>query len=265
MRFSSRKYAIILLLLVILLLMAGPMFAQDESATGTPEKVSPTPRTSITESIIDGSLHRLMSEGVYDYDEGLIDDPPWLLRLKEMWRNFRQRLANNPVTSSGYIGSTSMSIIMVVAILVLIVVLFLFRTFGSPYGRAGIVGQGAADGDLDMPGVWSEAGMMDATKLAAAGNFRDAISVLFKSALKGLGNLGWIRYRKSGGSRAYLRQLRRSAELYPVYRDFLGRFEVAYYRKDYPGDEDWQFMIDRYGDLARLAASNPPPMQPRRY
>jgi hypothetical protein len=83
--------------------------------------------------------------------------------------------------------------------------------------------------------------------------------VLLRTTLKGLDSVGWIRYRDSAGSRLYLRQLRRSAELYPLFRDFLGRFEVAYYRKQTPDEDDWTFMYDKYRDLARVAVAVQPP------
>jgi hypothetical protein len=250
--------AFVLVLVCILIPYAS--HAQDLPAPEDTGKVAPD--TALTQygfnaQDVESVVSRLASGDEYKYDESTLDDPPWLLRLKEWWRNFRQRMGSGPMNNLDFEGMTTVSFIIVAVVVVLIFGVFLYRMLERRYGSS-IAGSGeGSDGEFGNIGAWGDTGVSKATEIAATGMFRDAISVLFKSALRGLSNVGWINYRSSGGSRIYLRQLRRSAEIYPIYRDFLSRFEVAFYRKDSADEQDWSYMYETYGNLARTASANP--------
>lgn len=237
------------------------LYAQDESedvnGPGKTETSSDT-EYGFNAQDVESTIAELNSDGTYTYDETALDDPPWLLRIKEWWRNFLQRFLYNPPDDPENANMRTFSYLLIGAIILLFFILFLYKLLGKSYTGVGEGSAAGVNGEFDIPGSWGDTGATKASELAASGQFREAISVLFKSALRGLSNVGWINYRSSDGSRMYLRQLRRSADLYPVYRDFLGFFEVAYYRKGNPTDGDWRYLFESYGNLARIASTNPP-------
>jgi len=251
----SRRVAIVLPLLLALFLSlaaAAVAAAGDDAPESYP----------LTKQGVEDALADLTSGDRYKYDESVLDDPAWLLRLREWFDGLIRRLIGGPSPAVGIGGFRMISTIIIAALLTLMGVLLLMRIGWSPARQ----GAGADSGVFDVNGLgsWSDADVRKATELASAGLFREAVSTLFRSALKGLGDLGWIRYRSSGGSRSYLRQLRRSADIYPLFRDLLGRFEVAYYRKVTPDEDDWSFMFGAYENLARAAVVNPPPSHSER-
>ncbi len=246
MGFRCKIIILVLALSLVSVIFAGSAVAQDENNTAS---------GGITESSIENTLARLNADGTYSYDEMSLDDHPWVQRIREWWRNLHSRLATGPITGLDSEGAIVISVILIVTVIALILIVFLVR-FGRRYSgsETGLI-EGFNGEPMGM-GSWGEVDAGKARELAASGMFRDAISLLFRSALKGLSNLGWIRYRSSGASRSYLRQLRRSTDLYPLFREFLGRFEVAYYRKERTDKDDWTFLIGVYENLARVAAPN---------
>jgi hypothetical protein len=140
-------------------------------------------------------------------------------------------------------------------LLILILAFLVMRLTGfGRKGKSGFIIAGTGNGDPAL-GAWSEGNIRKAMEYAASGLYRNAISVLFRSALQGLDESGWIRYRKSGASRAYLRQLRKSENLYPLFRDMLYRFEIAYYKNDETFAEDWNQLLGIYQNLAKTAVT----------
>jgi len=200
------------------------------------------------------SLDELIATDRYTYDPGILDDPPWLAKIKEWWKNFSNR------SGIGILDGLTLGSPLVISIIVGIVVFVMFifvliRRMGAGR-RLGFANSNTDEiNGLDAFEAWGDLDSGTARDLASQGRFKEACSVLFRSALKGLGKSGWIKYRTSGGSRQYLRQLRRSEELYPLYRDLLGRFEVAYYRKDIADETDWTFMLGIYENLAKSATT----------
>ena len=245
-----RRYTIELLVLLALGAAVFPSVAQSQ-------ETDDSAGTGITAERVDSALDGLLAGGDYNYDEQTLDEPQWLISLRQWMDDLGQRWGGSPISfmKGGGISLFGYLLILILALLVLVFVLM--RLLGGP-SRLAIDGLGVERG-ADIAGTWSDSGAQKAVELASLGNFREAASMLFKSSLRGLDSLGWIRYRTSSASRQYLRQLRRSAELYPVFRDLLGRFEVAYYRKSMPDHTDWSYMYERYHSLVEVATSIKPP------
>ena len=246
MRLSRTITIFFIVFFAISLLCGFRVFAQDGKAA-----------RGLDSERVRTSLDELIATDKYNYDPGILDDPPWLVKLKEWLKNFSNR------SGFGILNGLNMGSPIVISIIVGIAVFIMFifvliRRMGA--GRKRGFANSNADGidGLDAFEAWGDLDSGTARKLASQGRFKEACSVLFKSALKGLGKSGWIKYRTSGGSRQYLRQLRRSEELYPLYRDLLGRFEVAYYRKDIADETDWTFMLGIYETLAKSATTYRP-------
>ena len=246
---SRRCVKILILTAVIAIaISAGPVWSQDDM-----ESVS----TGITAEKIENSLEELTADGEYVYEESTLDEPEWLLAFQEWFGNLGRQWGGSPLNLLNRGGFQLFGMVLVLILAMLVLVFILMRLFGRSYGP-GSEGMAFEKG-MESMGAWGDAGVNKARELASTGNYREAVSVLFRASLNGLDNLGWIKYRTSSASRQYLRQMRRSAELYPVFRDFLQRFEVAYYRKDAPDSDDWSFLYDQYHSLAEVATSVRPP------
>jgi hypothetical protein len=258
MRICYAKIVIVLTVLLFLILVL-PVAGQE--STSTPESgvtsINPEPESAssgVTADRVHDSLERLTQGDKYDYSEGSLDDPPWVLAFKDWLRNLMSRWQSSPMTSAAQGEWTRFAIILSCAILLVGAAIFLLQLMGRGFGtsRSAIT----AAGINNIPErTWGEEVSKYALELASGGKFRDAVSVLFKSTLKSLDNMGWIKYRQSVGSRGYLRQLRKSAELYPLFRDLLGRFEVAYYAKEQANEDDWNFIYGKYRSLAETAGA----------
>lgn len=246
------------LIVIMLMIFAGAAWSQESVDT----EVVDTEVGDITAESVEESLQTLTADGEYEYEEDRLDEPEWLLALQEWLNDLGQRWRGGPVSFLNRGGFAMFGLILVIVLALLVLLFILIRLFGRSY-ESGIGGR-RFEGEMEITGKWGESGAEKATELASTGNYREAVSVLFRATLAGLDSLGWIRYRKSNASRQYLRQLRRSAELYPVFRDLLWKFEVAYYRKDTPDSEDWSFMYDRYKSLVEVATSIRPPAYMRR-
>jgi len=234
------------ILLVLSLFVATPALAQDGGNAGS---------SRLDERSVQEAMAHLTEGDRYTYDETTLEEPIWLLRIKEWFKNLRERWDRSPGSIVSELDPVDILLILSVVVVVIVLLILLPRIIewgvrGSREGASG--GAGGMEG---LAGVWGEAEARRALELASGGMLREAVSVLLRTTLKGLDSVGWIRYRDSAGSRSYLRQLRRSADLYPLFRDFLGRFEVAYYRKETPDQDDWAFMYEKYRDLARVAVA----------
>jgi hypothetical protein len=239
--------------IIVAAMSAGAVWSQDAEE---PES------SGITEARIENALQELTADGEYDYEESSLDEPQWLLAMQEWFGGLMSRWGESPANRIIRTRFQMFGIVLVLLLAILVLVFILMRLFGRSYGPRGE--GGAFDKGMEAMGAWGDGSAKKASELASMGNYRDAVSVLFRSSLIGLDNLGWIKYRTSSASRFYLRQLRRSAELYPVFRDFLQRFEVAYYRKETPDSDDWTFLFDQYHSLVEVATSVRPPAWMRR-
>jgi len=241
MKSGLKIYILTLLLTLTWVCGVTGTFAQDEKG---PERLD----ADRVQSAMDG----LLAGDRYYYDPGILDDPPWLVKLKDWFNSFQNSMGGGALQNLSFGDPLVISIIVAIAVIMLILFVVIRRLSA---GR-GLAMNAAGDGEfgeLDAFEAWGDLDSGKARDLASQGQFTEACSVLFRSALKGLGKSGWIRYRQSGASRHYLRQLRKSAELYPLYRDLLGRFEVAFYRKDVADENDWTFMLGVYENLAKSA------------
>lgn len=236
----------------VIFLIAPPAFALDK------EDIT---ESGVTHSSVENTLSGILAEdggGRYSYREGSLEDPPWVTAF----RNWLKRVQDRWNSSGGPAGDSirlfNIWIAVSFVVLVLVVLYFIARILGFKFvGKQDPVKIAIENGDV-LIGTWGEEGARKAIEFASAGKFRDAISLLFRSSLRGLDHSGWIRYRKSGGSRHYLRQLRVSESLYPLFREMLGRFEIAFYKNDQTYEDDWTFLYDKYQDLARTAVAVKP-------
>jgi len=204
-------------------------------------------------------MTELTSSGEYMYVKEDYEDPQWLQWFRTRIREFFEGWRPDNEASSG-IGIITFVIIMLLAVGIMAGAFLFERAIGGRR-RYGAENNGGSIPDYENPGGWGEDAARMATDLASSGRLRDAISVLFKSSLRGLDNSGWIRYRQSTASRAYLRQLRRSDTLYPIFRDLLSRFEVAFYRNDVTDEGDWEYLLNKYRNLSQTAeAAGPGPI-----
>jgi hypothetical protein len=200
----------------------------------------------------------LTKDKAFQYTEGSLDEPVWLMWLRSKIAQWLQRWrmsAPSPMFED--VGRTVAYSVTVLAI-VLAVVWLVIRLVGNPKG---LFKKKTANGSAaGQEGGWFDAGIAEATRLASSGNFKEALSMLFRALLKGLDRTGWISYQKGRASRAYLRQLRRSDMLYPLFRDFLWRFELAFYREVTPREDDWEYLYVVYGRLAKTVNELPIPI-----
>jgi hypothetical protein len=245
----------ILLLMLLAICLPGILPGQDELSSGQ--------SISITRESIKSALGELTQGDQYRYPESSLYDPPWVQVMNSWIRMIRERWS----VRSGFEGSREASTAVALSIAALGVVLFLvwlitmiaMRRMEKASGASGTAGEAEAG-----TGTWGEFGLNAAIDAARAGNLREAVSRLFRSLLRGLDGSGWINYQKGKASRVYLRQLRRSDELYPLFRDFLWRFELAYYRERTPGEDDWRFLYDTFNRMARAANEHPGPSMSRK-
>ena len=208
---------------------------------------------SVTREEVLNKLAELASSREYVYTEHALEEPIWIQWVKEHLKRFFERRREGWFSLKELLSFRVLS--WVIAFLVLCgavvwLVKFYLHRLGSRIGAAGSLEKSGEPGY----GVWGETGACLAMDLASQGRFREAVSQLFRSLLKGLDNLGWIVYQQGRASRAYLRQLRKSEKLYPLFRDFLWRFELAYYRQDSPTPDDWGYLYDRYVKTAQAAS-----------
>ncbi len=236
----------------------------DACAQGEALREVPEEKSGISREVVDAAIARLSAEQEYQYDERALDDPVWLTALRRWFRSLLERWGESPVSDAESRGFAVLGIILAAALIILMLFLYVPRVlcWTGPESK-NLFGEGLA-GEGEGAGMWGETGVGRAVDLAASGMLREAVSLLFRSTLRGLDNMGWIRYRKSAASRLYLRQLRRSEDLYPLFRDLLRRFELAYYSKDTPDQDDWMFLYSKYRDLAAAAVKVRPPSYMRR-
>lgn len=245
-------------ILIVALVLGFP-----NAVSAADEETQTEAASGISKQRISEAVATLSASGDYTYEEATFEDPAWLRRFKAWVARMGDRWESSPLNPR---RTTPYSLVGVVLLLLLVVGaagLLLTRVMAAepfrPRGSGGLVG-----GEAGGAGRWEEADESRAAELAASGRLREAVSALFASLLRGLDSSGWIRYRRGRASRAYLRQLRRSAELYPLFRDFLGRFEIVYYRKGDPDQDDWRFLRGVYVNLAHVAAERVPPAYMRR-
>jgi hypothetical protein len=252
--FRLNRIAVLLTALFLTSAWSMALGAVDGDSENGPGKVD---RERVEEAVAS-----IASTGEYAYKEATFEDPVWLRKVWDWIRRLNERWESSPLNSP----RTPFSFIGIALLLLLVVGaagLLLTRVMGADGSGLRASGDGEVR-EAGAAGVWERAEVDRAAELASAERFREAVSALFGSLLRGLDSSGWIKYRHGRPSRAYLRQLRRSAELYPHFRDFLARFEIAYYRKGEPDSEDWQFLRGVYGNLARVAADTAPPAYMRR-
>jgi hypothetical protein len=235
----------------LMLAAPGRLPAQDEPGA---------PRTSITEEQVNDTVDALVGEGDYKYNIDEVEDPTWLVWLTEMLRKLDERWQNSPLNSHGRMSAFGiLGLFLVVLIVITSIGMVFSRVFGASGRRRISTGETETGFDWVSPDGWSDAGSRKAAELAASGRLREASSLLFRALLHGLDSSGWIRFHKGRASRAYLRQLRRSDQLYPLFRDFLWCFEQAFYRKQEPSGEDWEFLHSSYQSLSNTARNLRPP------
>lgn len=251
MNLRFRTYLILIFLFLLQILTVAAYALSEEDATESGVR-----KTTVDETI--GTI--LAEEGAekYSYREGSLEEAQWMTVIRNWLRSMQSRFKSGgapifPAISFGVLISIG------IVLGLLILGFFAMRFLGIGFfGKPTQVLLGTENGDF-LPGTWGEEGARKAMELASTGMYRNAISVLFKSTLQGLDESGWIRYRKSGGSRRYLLQLRRSEDMYPLFRDMLRRFEIAYYKNDDTFADDWSFIYGKYQDLAKAAVTNNKP------
>lgn len=214
-----------------------------------------TAGSRIDRPTIDSALQTLTESGDYVYEESDLREPEWLLNLRDWLHRFDERL-RSPLARSGIAISAVIGTLLTLIILTAVFI----AIWNQSKNLIRWKNRNDVNGDvkLETLGAWGK-NLSGVYTMAGAGHFRDAISGLFISLLTGLDDSGWIRFRRGGPSRMYLRQLRRSDELYPLFRDFLWKFELSYYRGDIPDENDWNSMMGIYENIARHASSNRPP------
>lgn len=244
------KFGTPLLFSVLFLLTALPAFSQD-AATG--ETVHRIDRQAVA-----NALDEVSKGDEYVYDDRTLDDPAWLIALRDWLRNLSERWSNSPF--SGGMGSLTLLLSMLVftSLAVIGIIVLSHTTIFHP-NRNPLLKSPASSDEFFLADNWTDAGLNRAEEFMAKGKNREAISILFNAILVGLDRTGWIRFHKSVPSRTYLRQLRRSAEIYPLFRDLLWRFEIAYYGKDNPESADWEYVRGKFSDLAKTACEMKPP------
>jgi hypothetical protein len=250
---NSGKYPAILPVLTILWLLLCIGAGAQDSGNGTSSETPSVTRTDISSAMAD-----LTKDKTFHYTEGSLDEPIWLMWLRSKIAQWWQRWKMSaPGPMSENVGRTVAYSVTVLAIL-LAVGWLVVRLVAGPKGLFKRKTSNGAVGDQE--GGWFDTGIAEATKLASSGNFKEALSALFRALLKGLDKTGWISYQKGRASRAYLRHLRRSDLLYPLFRDFLWRFELAFYREVTPREDDWEYLYDVYGRLAKTVNELPIPI-----
>jgi hypothetical protein len=236
------------------------VLASGLSAAG---EVSSRGWSTIDRPAISRAMSELTQGKQYKYTESALEDPVWVRWFRNWYQRLVERWSQGPGLAG--VGSGTVILISIAAVSVIFLIAFLVIGFLNRRVDFGMRIPGELAGlDGHLTGAWGEAGVAGALQTAASGNLREGISMLFRSLLRGLDNSGWISYQKGKASRAYLRQIRRSDTLYPLFRDFLLRFELAYYRELAPSQEDWHFLYDTYGRVAKLAGETPAPSYMRK-
>jgi hypothetical protein len=242
--------------LLLLAWIAPASFAQSESTSATEPAIDRVAISTVMSDLTQGDT--------YKYPDTALEDS-----LIVQWiRAWLHRL-NSPMQAGGFTVTArwvlmsvflSLLVIALIVVLTLVIVRMVRMQSGIRMGLAGELG-----GMEGIPlGEWGELGGAKATELAGAGNLKAAISLLFQALLKGLDKTGWVRYQRGVASRTYLRQLRKSDQLYPLFRDFLWRFELAYYRELVPSQDDWHFLYTTYGKVAAAVHEIPAPSNMRK-
>ncbi|MCX6646046.1 MAG: hypothetical protein NTY09_06785 [bacterium] len=213
----------------------------------------------IRESTVDDAISSIITgDGAdkYTYKEGSLEEAQWVTFLRNWLSSLQNRLHSSGSTPILPFIPIEFWYSIGLVLLVIGIGFLVMRFLGIGFFRKRLIAAaGTINGEF-LPGTWGEEGAKKAMEYASEGKYRHAISVLFRSTLQGLDDSGWIRYRKSGASRRYLLQLRKSDEIYPLFRDMLGRFEIAYYKNDEAYPDDWSFLYNKYHDLAKIAVIN---------
>jgi hypothetical protein len=219
-------------------------------------------KNSIDRTKIDDAMAELTSGEKYKYPETALEESA----LTQWIKGWLQKL-NMPMHAGGItltpgllVVSLLLSLAVIVAIFVIVIIVIRVVRYQNR-GKAGKKGEaGVTNGAM---GEWGDLGVSKALEMASTGNFKGAISVLFQAMLRGLDMTGWVSYRRGVASRTYLRQLRKSDQLYPLFRDFLWRFELAYYREAVPSQDDWQYLYTTFGKVASVVNEMPMPSRSR--
>ncbi len=244
-----------LVALIVLALISSVALADEKTASAAP--------AGLDREAVEDTLSGLLATGMYDYDESDLENPTWMVWFRDRIRRLDEMWENSPLPRAGAGVYSVFGVVLAAVFLGSALAMLLSRIFGGGRPRLGIQVAGEGGNEQGVFAGWSEGGARDALDLASAGKLREASSILFGSLLGSLNDSGWIRYRKGRPSRAYLRQLRRSDLLYPLFRDFLWRFELAYYRKGEPSGDDWEFLYDSYRNLANTTRKVRPPVYMR--
>ncbi|MFH1675459.1 MAG: hypothetical protein ABIC40_00440 [bacterium] len=235
---------------VFFLSIAPLAFTQDEN---TGEAVHRIDRPAVVNALAE------VSQGdEYIYEDSSLDDPAWLIFLRDWLRSMSERWSDSPIAAGMGSMVFLMSMLVFTSLVVIGIIVLSHTTIFHP-NRNLLLKSPESPDDFFFADNWIDAGLNRAEELISSGKNREAISILFNAVLVGLDRTGWIRFHKSVPSRTYLRQLRRSAEIYPLFRDLLWRFEVAYYGKDNPENSDWEYVRGKYSSLAKTAIEIKPP------
>lgn len=228
------------------------------------DKADSASLSKITRETVSQALAGLTADGAYEFGRDEAEDPSWLLYIKNWMKRIDDMWTNSPMAGGQVATFSAIGALLVIILVISALALVMTRIFGGERRRFLLAGKGKNVEDPSLLGDWVAGGAQKALEYASGGKIKEATSILFRTLLQGLDNAGWIRFRKGRGSRAYLRQLRRSEQLYPLFRDFLWRFELAYYRKGTPGTDDWEILYGCYQDLFNTAKDLRPPAYMRK-
>lgn len=249
-----RRFAHIILLITTILGLSGFIKSHAETKDlSEGENAPPISRESIASALLE------LTEKKYQYKESDLE-------VSELTRWFREWLRKLSEKRNAGEQSEQSRLIMLIIFLSLAVIV-LTSLVAIILLLSGWLQKGHVPSDryqnrendffsLKGKGAWHEAGIIKAKEIAQQGRFREAISFLFNSLLRGLDSAGWIKFQKGQPSRLYLRQLRKSEELYPLFRDFLWLFELAYYREQIVTRESWENLLESYSRIAGTMAGS---------
>lgn len=201
----------------------------------------------VSRESIDSALRASIESGDYIYAEEDMSDPEWLLKLQDWFRKMDEAIGTTSALGMGLVQAIGFIVLIIIVIAMAMIVAQRWSIDSRIRAEKTELENLAGD---ELLGKWGGNSFEKAQELAKSGKFRDAISYLLMSLLFGLDKSGWIRFRKGGPSRFYLRQLRRSESLYPLFRDFLWKFELAYYREDVTYSDDWDYLKGIYENIA---------------